>query len=721
MNEIINISRRDFLRTGAVVGGGLVLGFYFPVRGNPARAATESAELFAPNAWLRIDTEGMVTVMLHKSEMGQGIMTSLPMLIAEELEADWSKIRTEFAPADKAYYTWRSPTSGEQITGGSRSIRGSWEILRKAGATARQMLIAAAAEIWGVQAETCRAEKGEVIHLPSGRHLSYGELVNKAAMMAIPGEVALKDPKDFRLIGTRTARRDIPSKVDGSAIFGIDVKVPGMLIATLLHCPVFGGKLISYDATRAKAIKGVREVVQISRGIAVVADGYWPARQGVEALEVQWDEGPNAQLSSEGITEMYIALAKQAGAIARNEGDVAQALAKAAKKLETVYEVPFLDHAPMEPMNCTAYVRKDGCDIWAPTQAQTRAQKTTADITGLPLESIKIHTTLLGGGFGRRLEADYVADAVEVSKAIGAPVKVIWSREEDIRHGFYRPATYNLLQAGLDEQGRPVAWTHRIVGPSIMSRRLPEAVKDGIDPSSVEGAANIPYSISNIQVDYIMKDTGVPVGAWRSVGSSQNAFITECFIDELASAAGKDPYEFRRQLLDKAPRHKGVLELAATQAGWGQPLPEGRYRGIAVHYSFGSYVAEVVEVSIAEDGQVRVHRVVCAVDCGRVVNPDTVEAQMQSGIVFGLTAALKGEITIENGRVKQSNFHDYKMLQMEEMPVIEVYIMPSTEAPGGVGEPGVPPIAPAVVNAIFAATGKRIRKLPIRIEDLKKV
>ncbi|MCI0529503.1 MAG: xanthine dehydrogenase family protein molybdopterin-binding subunit, partial [Nitrospira sp.] len=475
-----------------------------------------------------------------------------------------------------------------------------------------------------------------------------------------------------------------------------------------------------YDATKAKAIQGVRDVVQISSGIAVVAEGYWPATQGLKALEVQWDEGPNARQSSADITTVFKTLAEQPGAPARHEGDAEQALGKAAKKLEAVYEVPFLAHATMEPMNCTAHARSDGCDIWAPTQAQTLTQLTTAKITGLPPEAVKVHTTLLGGGFGRRFEVDFVADAVEVSKAVGVPIKAIWSREDDMQHDFYRPTAYNRLSAGLDEQGIPIAWTHRIVGPSILARAFPGAIQNGIDSSSVEGAADIPYTVSNIHVDYIMKDTGVPVGFWRSVGHSQNAFIRECFLDEVAAAAGKDPYEFRRQLLDKKPRHKAVLELAAAKAGWGQPLPEGRYRGIAVEESFGSFVAEVAEVSVGKDGQVRVHRVVAAMDCGRFVNPDTIEAQVQSAIVYGLTAALKGEITIENGRVKQSNFHDYEMLRIDEMPVVEVHIMPSNEPPGGVGEPGTPPIAPAVVNAIFAATGKRVRKLPIRAEELKK-
>jgi isoquinoline 1-oxidoreductase beta subunit len=721
MNQPTGITRRDFFKVGLVAGGGWILGFYLPRgEGSWSGAATESVTTFAPNAWIRITPNGTVTVMLHKSEMGQGIMTSLPMLVAEELEADWKTIRPEFAPANEAYFTWITPTFGAQFTGGSRSIRGSWETLLKAGAVAREMLIAAAAEIWGVEAKTCRAENGEVIHPASGKRASYGSLVSKAATVPIPKEVTLKDPKDYKLIGKRMPRVDTFSKVNGSAGFGIDVKVPGMLVATVLRCPVFGGKLAGYDDSKTKTIPGVKQVVPISSGIAVVAEGYWPAKLGLEALQVQWDEGEHAQLNSEKIREEFKKASEQAGAVARREGDALHMLAVVGKTVEAVYEVPFLAHATMEPMNCTAHVREDGCDIWAPTQAQTGTQQTAAKITGLPAESIRVHTTLLGGGFGRRFEIDFVADAVEISKAVKAPVKVIWSREEDIRHGFYRPATYNVLKAGIDGKGNLVAWTHRIVGPSILSRVFPDRIKDGIDNSSVEGAANIPYSIPHMYVDYVMKNTGVPVGFWRSVGSSQNAFITESFIDEIAAAVGKDPYEFRLELLTKAPRHKRVLELAASKAGWGQPLPEGRYRGIAVAESFGSYVAEVAEVSVDKGGQVRVHRVVCAVDCGKYVNPDTIEAQMQGGIVYGLTAALKGEITIENGRVKQSNFHDYEMLRMEEMPVIEVYLVESQEAPGGIGEPGVPPIAPAITNAIFAATGKRIRKLPIRAEDLKK-
>ncbi len=715
VNSIVNTSRRDFLKTSAAGTTGLVIGFYLRGNSDAALAASPAAGPFAPNAWIRVATDDTVTLLIGQSEMGQGVVTSLSMLLAEELEADWKKIRTEFAPADPAY---NNPLIGMQATGGSTSVRGAWQPLRKAGAAARALLITAAAETWGVDRATCRAENGVVIHSPSARRLTYGGLVEKAAGLPVPKDVPLKDPKDFRLVGKRTLRLDTPEKVDGRARFGIDVRLPGMLHAVVARCPVFGGKVASFDAGKVKTVRGVHQVVPITSGIAVVANSTWAAMEGRRALQITWDEGPNAALDSDGISKLYAERAGQAGVVARKEGDAAAGLSGAAKKLEAVYEVPFLAHATMEPMNCTAHVRGDACEVWVPTQFQTISRSLAAKITGLPLSSVQVHTTFLGGGFGRRWELDFVAEAVELSKAMGAPVQVIWSREDDMQHDFYRPATYNRLAAGLDAQGFPVAWTHRIVGPSIMSRVFPDFVKNGLDRSSVDGAADLPYALPNILVDYVLTQTPVPVGFWRSVGNSQNSFISECFFDELAVAGGKDPYELRRRLLNKSPRHLGVLELAATKAGWGTPLPPGRHRGIAVVSSFGSYIAQVAEVSVAKGGAVRVHRVVCAVDCGSVVNPDTIEAQMESGIVFGLTAALKGAITIGNGRVQQSNFHDYEMLRIHEMPVVEVHIVPSKEAPGGIGEPGTPPIAPAVANAVFAATGKRIRRLPIRAEDL---
>jgi isoquinoline 1-oxidoreductase beta subunit len=711
---MVNLSRRDFLKAGAVIGG-LVLGFHIPVSRRPAKAATP-AQQAALNAWVRIGKDGTVTIIVGQSEMGQGIMTAIPMIVADELEADWSKVRIEQSPADKAYGD--PGRGGDQSTNGSRSIRGLMPIWRRAGAAAREMLVSAAAKEWGVPVEECLAEQGAVTHRPSGKKLSYGELADKAARLPVPKEPKLKSPDQFRFIGKSVARLDTPEKVTGRAVYGIDVRVPGMLVATVQRCPVFGGKVAGFDAAKTKAVKGVRHVVQISSGIAVVADSYWTAKRGRDALRITWDEGSNARLNSAEITRIYAEAAKQPGPVARKEGDVLRALPAAAKTIEAVYEVPFLAHATMEPMNCTAHVRKDNCDVWVPTQNQSATHRTAARITGFPPEAVKINTTLLGGGFGRRGEQDFVADAVETSKAVNAPVKVIWSREDDIRHDFYRPATYNVFRAALDARGIPVAWMHRIVAPSIRAQRG-GALRDGIDPSMVEGAANLPYAIPNLQVEYIHKDLGIPVGFWRSVGASQNAFITESFMDELAAVAARDPFEFRRDLLSKAPRHRGVLELAAEKADWGKPLPAGRHRGIAVAFSYGSYAAEVAEVSIAKDGKVRVHRVVCAIDCGLFVNPDTVKAQVEGSIVWGLTAALYGAITIDRGRVQQSNFHDYPMLRINEMPAVEVHIVSSKAPSGGVGEPGVPPLAPAVTNAIFAGTGKRIRKLPIRPAELR--
>jgi isoquinoline 1-oxidoreductase beta subunit len=709
------VNRRDFLKKSAAGGAGLVIGFYLPKK-FATLAATPPAGAVAVNAWVRIAPDDRVTLLIDKSEMGQGVVTSLSMLLAEELEVDWKKIKTEFAPAAPQYF---NPIFGAQGTGGSTSIRGSWEPLTQAGAAAREMLIAAAAKRWGVEASDCHAENGIVVHTPTKHRLGYGALAEEAAKLPVPAKPARKDPKDYKLIGKPVKRLDSPAKVTGRAGFGIDVRLPNMLHAVMARCPVFGGKVKGFDATKAKAVRGVKQVLQISDGVAVIADNTWSAMEGRRALEITWDEGANAANSSAAIHKLLAERAEHPGAIARKEGDVEAGLAGAAKKIEAVYVVPFLAHATMEPMNCAAHVRADRCDIYVPTQSQTAAQMVGAKITGLKPEQVRIHTTYLGGGFGRRGEQDFLAEAVEISKATGAPVQVTWSREDDMQHDYYRPAAYTKLAAGLDAEGWPVAWKCRIVSPSIMSRLFPDEVRNGIDPSSVESAANIPYAIPNFFTDYVLTEVGVPVGFWRSVGSSQNGYITECFLDELAKAGGKDPFEFRRKLLANAPRHRGVLELAAAKAGWGQPLPAGRTRGIAVVESFGSYVAEVAEVSVnRSSGEVRVHRVVCAVDCGRIVNPDTIAAQMHSGIVFGLTAALKGAITIDKGRVEQSNFQDYALLRINEMPHVEVHIAPSNEAPGGVGEPGTPPIAPAVCNAIFAATGKPIQRLPIRAEDL---
>ena len=721
MSEILNLSRRGFLKTSAVAGGGLILGFYLPPFSDGADAARQSASTFAPNAFIRIGTDDSVTVVVNHSEMGQGVYTALPMLVAEELDADWSKVRVEAAPVDAAY---NHTAFGIQMTGGSSSTWSEWERLRKAGATARAMLVAAAAETWKVDPADCRTENGQVIHTTSGRRLSYGHLAERASKIRPPQNVALKDPGDFKLIGRPTKRLDTPEKINGQGVFGLDVKVPGMLFAVVARPPVFGGKVKSFNAGRAKAVPGVRHVVEISRGVAVVADGFWPAKLGREALEIVWDEGPLAGLDSRTQREQYAELAKRPGAVAKKEGDVESAMGRAAKKLEAVYELPYLAHATMEPLNCVADVRAGGCEVWTGTQFQTVDRAAAAQAAGLKPEQVKVHTTLLGGGFGRRAVPDshFVVEAVQISKAVKAPVKAIWTREDDIRGGYYRPAAYHSISAGLDAAGNLVAWQQRVVCQSFMAGTPfePFVVKEGVDSTAVEGAADLPYEIPNLLVDWQRAPGGVPTLWWRSVGHSHTAFVVESFLDELAHAAGKDPLEFRRAMLVEHPRHTAVLELAAEKAGWGKPLAEGRGRGLAVHESFGSFVAQVAEVSVSREGKLKVHRVVCAIDCGPVVNPDTIKAQMEGGIVFGLTAALYGEITFEKGRVKQRNFHDYPMLRMNEMPVVEAFIVPSTEKMGGVGETGVPPVAPAVANAIFAVTGKRLRRLPIRAEDLKR-
>ncbi|MBI5640881.1 MAG: xanthine dehydrogenase family protein molybdopterin-binding subunit [Nitrospirae bacterium] len=720
MSRIINISRRDLLKTGAVLGGGLILGFSLPVP-KSALAGPGKAKSFAPNAFIRIGDDDIVTIIVNKSEMGQGVYTSLPMLIAEELECDWTKIRVESAPVAPEYnHTEWGPVQG---TGGSSSIRSTWNQFRKAGAAARLMLIEAAADSWKVDEGSCRADKGYVIHDRSGKRLSFGALAEKASILDPPKEVVLKKPADFKIIGKATKRLDTPEKVSGRAVFGIDAKVKGMLTAVVARPPVFGGKVKTFDPEKTRKIAGVKEVVQVPSGIAVVATGFWPALNGREALEVEWEEGENAGLSTERLRSRYANLSMTPGVVAKKEGDASGAIAKSVRQISAEYEVPYLAHATMEPLNCLVDLREDRCEIWTGTQFQTIDRNAAAAAAGLKQEQVKIHTTLLGGGFGRRANprSDFVVEAVHVAKAVKQPVKVVWTREDDIRGGYYRPMWYDRISAGLDSHGMPVAWQHTIVGQSIIKGTIFEKgfIKNGVDGTSVEGASNMPYDVPNISVDLHSPDIGVPVLWWRSVGHSHTAFVVESFIDELAHAAAKDPYEFRMSLLHKHPRHKAVLELAAQKAGWGSPLPNGHGRGIAVHESFGSFVAQVAEVSVSNKGEVRVHKVVCVIDCGRTVNPDTVYAQMESGVVFGLSAALFGAITFKDGRVLQSNFHDYPMVRMKQMPKVEVYIIPSEETPQGVGEPGVPPIAPAVCNAIFAVTGKRIRSLPVGVGGLQ--
>ena len=709
------LSRRTFMQISAAAGGGVLLAFsLLETTSTTVWAATQASDSFAPNAFIRIGRDGSVTLIMPYVEMGQGTYTSMPMLIAEELEVSLDQVTLEAAPPDDRQYA--NSMLGFQVTGGSTSIRAAWLPLRHAGAVARVLLISAAAQTWGVDPMSCRAEAGQVIHVPTGRTLRYGDVVDIAATLQVHYDVPLKDPKDFKLIGTPAKRLDTPHKVNGRALFSIDVQIPGMKIATVAACPVFGGKLARVDESSAKAIDGVRQVVRLNNAVAVVADHTWAAKQGLAAVDIEWDAGANGKLSSAEIVTQMQAASREPGVVARRDGDVEKALANASRKIEAVYEVPFLAHATMEPMNCAVHVREDGCEMWVGSQVLTRARATAAEVTGLPPEKIQVHNQLLGGGFGRRLEVDFITQAVEIAKQVEGPVKVVWMREEDIQHDVYRPYYYDRMSAGLDEHGMPVAWSHRVTASSILARWFPPAFKDGLDSDAVEGAAlELQYAIPNILVDYVRQEPpGIQTGWWRGVGPTHNIFMVESFMDELAAAAGKDPVEYRRALLGKSPRARGVLDLAAEKAGWGRPLPPGRGRGVSVQFAFGTYLSQVAEVAVSKEGEVRVERVVCAVDCGSIVNPDTIKAQMEGGIIFGITAALFSEITLADGRVEQSNFNDYRMLRINEAPLIEVHLVKSTEAPGGIGEPGTVGLAPAVTNAIFAVTGKRIRKLPIK-------
>lgn len=699
-------TRRGFL---AGAGAALVVGFTLPHAG---RALAVDAS-FTPNAWLRITPDNRITVICGSAEMGQGVLTAIPQLMAEELDADWTTVRVEQAPANTAF---NNPAFGMQATGGSTTVRGHWDVMRNAGATARAMLVAAAAEQWKVPASECRTEAGQVMH--GSKKLSYGQLAEAASKQKPPEKVALKDPKDFKIVGQRKARLDTVGKTDGTAMYGIDVNLPGMLVAVMARAPLPGAKVAKLDDSKAKAVKGVKQVISLPTGVAVLATGYWAAKKGRDALQVDWDLGANTGLNSAKVTAMLTEAASAPGAVALQAGS---ADAKGAKTIEATYEAPYLAHACMEPMNCTAWVKPDGVEIWAGTQSQGPVQGILSQVASVDPGKVKVNTMMLGGGFGRRFAPDFVIDATLLSKISGAPVKLIYTREDDMAAGFYRPASVTKFRGGLSADGKATVLNAGVGSPSIMAAsgfmKIPD---NGVDTFAMEGIADHPYDIANQRLAYGRKEPGPSVWFWRSVGHSQNIFFMESFIDEMAAAAGKDPYQFRRALLDKQPRYKQVLEVAAEKAGWGKPLPAGVFRGIAVAQSFGSYVAEVVEVSVNADGSPKVHRVVAAVDCGMTVNPAIIERQIEGGIVFGLTAALYGKITLKDGRVEQGNFHDYPVLRHNEMPRVEVHIVKSTEKPGGIGEPGTPPIAPAVANALFAATGKRLRSLPFDTAQLKK-
>jgi len=705
-------TRRGFLQAGSATS--LTLGFSLPLA-LTARAA--AADSFAPNAFLRIGGDSSVTVICGSVEMGQGVLTAIPMLVAEELDADWQTVRVEQSPADKAY---NNPLFGMQATGGSTTVRAFWEPMRKAGATARQMLVSAAASQWGVPATECRTESGRVLH-SSGKALQYGDLVAAASALPVPDAPALKDAKDFRILGKPTNRLDTPAKINGTAKFGIDASLPGMLVAVMARAPAAGAKPVAMNEAGARAVKGVKNIITLPSGVAVLATGYWAAKKGRDALAVQWDLGAAAELSAAKVHKMLSEGVANATAVAKDAGNLSQGAASAKRKLQATYEAPYLAHACMEPMNCTAWVKPDSVELWVGTQSQGPSQGILAQVASVSPGNVKVNTMMLGGGFGRRFAPDFTIDATLLSKISGTPVKLIYTREDDMAAGFYRPAAMARFEAGLDAKGKPTMLKADVSSPSIMAAsgfmKIPD---NGVDAMAMEGISDNPYDIANMRLAYGRQEPGPQVWFWRSVGHSQNIFFMEGFIDEMAAAAKQDPFEFRRSLLGKQPRYKAVLEAAAAKAGWGKPLPKGVHRGIAVAQSFGSYVAEVAEVSVDKSGTPHVHRVVAAVDCGMTVNPQTIARQIEGAIVYGLTAALYGRITHKDGRVEQGNFDAYPLLRMHEMPKVEVHILPSTEKPGGIGEPGTPPIAPAVVNAIFAATGKRIRTLPIAPVELKR-
>jgi isoquinoline 1-oxidoreductase beta subunit len=705
MSQLKNPTRRTFLKSGAAAGGALVIGVSLPGAFRNAQAATDSAV----NAWVRIGSDNSVTILCARSEMGQGVVVALPTLVAEELEVDLNRIRVEFAPPGEAYI---NSMLGAQLTGGSTSVRDGWEKMRVAGAQARTMLVAAAADKWATDASKCTAQNGMVTG-PGGKKATYGSLAEAASKLTPPKEVKLKDPSRWRYVGKSLKRLDTASKITGKAEYGIDVRLPGMLYASLAQCPVIGGKVVSVDDAKAKSMPGVKHVVKITDGVAVVADSWWQAKQARDALGITWDEGPNKTLNSEAVFKSLAEGLAKPGASIKQQGDVAGALKSAAKTVEATYEMPFLSHSPLEPMNFTADVKKDSALLIGSIQFQQLAMGMASAITGLKPEQITIKTTYLGGGFGRRIDCDYMAQAVEISKAIGAPVKLVWTREDDMTHDFYRPASLTQMKGALDASGKPTALSLKMSSTSVTARLIPPLVKDGVDPLMTE-AILVPYDIANQSVGTVINQTGLRVGYLRSVSHALNVFANESFMDEMAAAAGKDPYEFRLSLLGKQPRFANVLKLAADKAGWGKPLPKGRARGIALMEGYDTYMAQVVEAS-ADGGRIRVHRVVVAVDLGRMVNPNIVQQQLEGNIIFGMQASLYGNITLKDGRVEQQNFNTYLMPRIPETPKIEMHIVKSTEKPGGIGEPGMALFSPALANALYALTGKRQRKMPFSL------
>ena len=703
-----SFTRRTIVKATVAAGGGLMLGLAIP-RLAPAFAAETSAD-FAPNAFIRIDPDSKVTFTIPQVEMGQGIYTALSMLLAEELDAPFESVTVVAAPPDDKLYA--NPLLGFQATGGSTSVRAFWKPMRVAGAAARAMLIEAAAAKWSVDPASCRTENGEVIHDPSAQKAAYGELTQAAAGLTPPQDPPLKSPANFKLIGKSLKRLDTPDKVNGKAVYGIDARPPGVKIATLASCPVFGGKIAHVNDAAAHGVPGVRQVVVLDDLVAVVGDHMWAAKQGLAALEITWDEGPNANVSTADVLNGLVAASEKEGAVAKSTGDIGAAL-REGTKLEAAYHVPFLAHASMEPMNCTVHVQPDGCEVWVGNQVIARTQAIAAQVTGLPLEKVIVHNHLIGGGFGRRLEVDYIAKAVRIAQKVDGPVKVIWTREEDIQQALYRPFYFDRFAASL-ANGRITAWSHKIAGSSIMARWLPPAFKDGVDIDAVDGAIDVPYDTPNLHVEYVRAEPpGVATCFWRSVGPGHNIFVVESFVDELAHAAGQDGVAFRRAHLAKEPRLLACLDLAAEKAGWGGALPARVGRGVACQSVFGSYVAAILEAEVDANGEIAIRRVTAAVDCGEVVNPDSVEAQIQGGLIFGLTAALYNEITLAKGRVQQSNFNNYRMMRINEAPAIDVHLIRNGEAPGGIGEPGTSIAAPALANALFAATGVRFRSLPV--------